>query len=382
MIKICHIISDTNIGGAGVLLLNLLSGLDRRRFSVSVILPRGSLLKERLLLLPAVSVYEADIKGDKSFSLTAILPLCRILKALSPDIVHTHASLSGRIAARLTGIPRVFVTRHSAWGEAEHFRGARRIVSSLLSRLFGDLYIATADAARRDLYALGVPSDRTVTVKNGSPEKQRVSKAEAQRFKEAFSIPHDAFVVTVTARLSREKGIDTLIRAAKRLLDSDGDYRFLIVGEGKEMRSLSKLAEGYGIRDKVIFTGFLTDTAAALSASDVLVSASRGTETSSLAISEAMSLGTPIVASDFGGNTEMVRDGESGLLFPVDNAARLADCIERLRKSEALYERLSRGARARYLCEFTLSRMVHTYETLYALAVPPKARKDRKAAES
>ena len=66
MIKICHIISDTNIGGAGILLLNLLSGLDRRRFSVSVILPRESLLKKRLLSLSGVTVYEAKIaEADK-----------------------------------------------------------------------------------------------------------------------------------------------------------------------------------------------------------------------------------------------------------------------------------------------------------------------------
>ena len=373
MIKICHIISDTNIGGAGIYLCNLLSALDRRRFSVSVILPIGSLLKKRLLSLSGVTVYEAKIKGDKSFSLSSILPLRRILREISPDIVHTHASLSGRIAARLLPIPRVFVTRHSAW-ETERFRGMKRLLSSLLSRLFGDLYIATADAARRDLYAIGVPSARTVTVRNGSPEKIRISESEARLWREKFSIPRDAFVVTVTARLSREKGIDTLIRAAKRLLEKDGGYRFLIVGDGDEKKALSTLAKQYGIEEKVIFTGFLPDTATALSASNAVVSASRGTETSSLAISEAMSLGIPVVASDFGGNTEMVRDGESGLLFPVDNASRLADCIERIRKNEGLYERLSKGARAQYQREFTLSRMVHTYEVLYTLSLPPKPR--------
>lgn len=373
MIKICHIISDTNIGGAGIYLFNLLSALDRRRFDISVILPRGSLLGARLRKLNGVAVYEADIRGDSSFSLSAILPLRRILKAISPDIVHTHASLSGRIAARLLSVPRVFVTRHSAW-ETGRFRGMKRILSSLLSRLFGDLYIATADAARRDLYAIGVPSDRTVTVRNGSPEKTRASESEAALYRSKLSIPRDAFVVTVTARLSKEKGVDTLIRAARKLLEKDGDFRFLIVGDGKERHALSALARNYGIEDKVIFTGFLADTAGVLSLSNILVSASRGTETSSLAISEAMSLGIPVVASDFGGNTEMVRDGENGLLFPVDNSSRLADCIERIRRNEALYERLSRGARTRYLREFTLSRMVHTYEVLYTLSLPPKPR--------
>ena len=373
MIRICHIISDTNIGGAGIYLCNLLSALDRRRFSVSVILPVGSLLSERLRRLDGVRVYEADITGDRSFSLSAILPICRILKEISPDIVHTHASLSGRIAARLCRVPRVFVTRHSAW-ETGRFRGIKRLCSVFLSRLFGDLYIATADAARRDLYAIGVPTDRTVTVKNGSPEKTRASEKETALYRQRLAIPRDAFVVTMTARLSGEKGVDTLIRAAKKLLEKDGDYRFLIVGDGKEKGALSSLAKGYGIEDRVIFTGFLPDTSGVLSLSNILVSASRGTETSSLAISEAMSLGIPIVASDFGGNTEMVRDGENGLLFPVDNSSRLADCIERLKKNDALSERLSRGARARYLREFTLSRMAHTYEILYTLSLPSKPR--------
>lgn len=369
MIRICHILTDTNVGGAGVLLSNLLSSMDRGRFSLSVLLPEGSLIAERLSACEGVDVRMIPIQGDRSFSLSAIPVIYRALRKLSPDVVHTHGAFSGRVAARLLRVPRVFVTRHCAWDDTPFFHGFRRLVSSVAARLFGDLYIATADAAARNLRAMGVPEARTVTVKNGSPARQRLSAAARDSFRRSYGIPRDAFLVTVTARLSREKGVDTLLRAAVRLVEKDDLYRFLIVGSGSEEKRLFADAARYGIEKYVIFTGFLPDTTEALSASDVLVNPSRGTETSCLAISEAMSMGLPVIASDFGGNTEMVRDGESGLLFPVDSASELTAQIERLRTSDTLRERLSNGAVAAYLREFTLDGMTHTYETLYELAM-------------
>ena len=113
MIRVLQIISDTNIGGGGRSLLNYLSCCDRSRFSPSVVLPRSSALTERVRALD-VPVEEIDAMADRSLDLRAIPPLTRILRRERPDLVHTHGSLSGRIAARLAGCPVVY-TRHCAF---------------------------------------------------------------------------------------------------------------------------------------------------------------------------------------------------------------------------------------------------------------------------
>ena len=112
MTRILHIISDSNIGGAGRCLVNYLRHHDRSRFSVSVILPRGSLLIPQIAALD-VPYIEVDGIAERSFSPAAVRALSRILKREQPHIVHTHGSFSGRIAAKLCG-SRIVYTRHSA----------------------------------------------------------------------------------------------------------------------------------------------------------------------------------------------------------------------------------------------------------------------------
>ena len=113
MIKVLSVISDTNIGGAGRVLINYLKYYDRENFSMVVALPKGSMLKERLAKFN-IPIYEIDGMADKSMDFGAIKELKKVIKAENPDIVHTHGSMSGRIAGRQCG-KVVIYTRHSAF---------------------------------------------------------------------------------------------------------------------------------------------------------------------------------------------------------------------------------------------------------------------------
>ena len=106
MTRIIHIISDSNIGGAGRCLVNYLRCHDRSRFAVSVILPRGSLLIPEVAALN-VPYFEVDGIAERSFSPETVGTLFSLLRSEKPAIVHTHGSFSGRIAAKLCGIPLV-----------------------------------------------------------------------------------------------------------------------------------------------------------------------------------------------------------------------------------------------------------------------------------
>ena len=113
MIKVLNIISDTNIGGAGRVLLNYMSRADREHFDVSVAMPRGSLLKAPLEELDT-TVYEVDGLADRSYHRDDVKALTTLIRQVDPHIVHTHGALSGRIAGRRCG-KKVIYTRHSAF---------------------------------------------------------------------------------------------------------------------------------------------------------------------------------------------------------------------------------------------------------------------------
>lgn len=107
-IKVIEVSSDTNIGGAGKCLLTLLENFDYNTFDVKVVLPKNSLLKPHIDKMN-IPVIEVDGIADKSLDFAAVKKLRMIFKRERPDIVHTHASMSARIAAKTRRVQRLFI---------------------------------------------------------------------------------------------------------------------------------------------------------------------------------------------------------------------------------------------------------------------------------
>ena len=113
MIRVLNIISDTNIGGAGRVILNYLSYADRSQYETMVAIPRGSMLKEPLEQAGA-QVYEVDGMADRSYHRDDVKVLKELIRRIKPNLVHTHGALSGRIAAKGLHVPVVY-SRHSGF---------------------------------------------------------------------------------------------------------------------------------------------------------------------------------------------------------------------------------------------------------------------------
>ena len=112
MVNIIQVVSDTNVGGAGRYLLNYLKYFDRTNYSVSVIVPEGSKLIPHIKEYEEVNLIEAPYMADKSFDKKCVGFLKKLFCELKPDIIHTHASLSARIAARQAKCGKIVSTRH------------------------------------------------------------------------------------------------------------------------------------------------------------------------------------------------------------------------------------------------------------------------------
>ncbi len=376
-IKVMHILTDTNIGGAGTLLYNTMRCGDAARFDYVVVLPEGSRLIERFEPL-SCRVVTVNCGQDRSWEMGALKEYIRVIRRERPDILHTHAALTARIAGRGCRVPVCIQTRHcvfplSAWQKNGLFRLAFRMGSRLLS----DRVIAVAEAAKENLLQLGMDERQIEVIINGVLPVRLCEQKEVEALRQRWGLTASHFIVGMPARLEPYKGQETVIRAAALCREAAPELRFLLIGDGSQIQAYRALADELGVSDRVIFTGFVSDMAPFYALMDLNVNASFGTETSSLSLSEGMSVGVPAVASDYGGNPRMIEEGVNGFLFQPHDAGELADLLLRLRNDRSLLGELSEGARRLYHERFTADAMVRQLEGVY-LRMMARAQKRRR----
>lgn len=362
--RVLHVISDRNIGGAGVLLLNLLRHFDRNEVVSTVALPRGSQLRERVLALK-VPVRELDAPCDR-VTASSVRELIGVIRKTNPQIVHTNAAVSARVAGRLCGKTVIF-TRHCCFPTEETDFAPIRAAKSVVNRLLCDRAIATAQAAVQDLRQSGIRWKDITVILNGCEAVREVSDEEKTLLRVRFGIKPSDFCVGICARLESCKGHEVFLQAAKMVTDAmpEVPFRFLIIGDGSRRAELERKAIELGLGGRVVFTGFLEDLAPMYRILRVHVNCSVGTETSCLAISEGMSAGLPSVVSDFGGNRAMIGQSGAGYCIPAGNASALAEAICRLAAEPGLAATMGACARRRYEEKYTADRMANQLTAVY-----------------
>jgi len=367
LIKVLHIISDTNIGGAGNYLLNFLQSFDRGSFSASVAIPKGGMLKDRILKL-GIEVHELDRLRPKSFDIPVIKPLARLIRETQPDIVHTHGALSGRIAGKRCGKHVVF-TRHSGFESNRFFtRGVGKALFKLINKRYADRIIATSYLCRDDLVNCGVPESSIDVILNGAPPIAKLDKLQRDQMRLERGFTADEFITGIVARIEPYKGQMFVIEAARILKDEGRKLKIIVAGTGSYEVEVRQRAQELELDDMVFFAGFVHDVAPLLNMLDVQINASY-IETTSLSLLEGMSIGLPAVASNESGNPWVIEDGVNGLLFKSRDSISLAASIARLHDSSDLCAKLSAGAYEVYNSSFTSERFVRSTENTYLKAL-------------
>lgn len=330
MIRVLNIISDTNIGGAGRVILNYLRYADRNKFETLVAIPRGSLLKP-LLEEAHVTVYEVDGMADCSYASEDVKALQALIRQVKPDLVHTHGALSGRIAAKRCRVPVVY-SRHSAFPVPAKLKyPPGRWVNKLLNEHYADHIIAVSPATRDNLTEGGISPKKITVVMNGVAPVAPISDGEKAALRQSLGLGKDVFTFGILARIEDYKGHLYLVYAAKLLKDRGySNFRILVAGTGAFEEEVTRAVTEMGVEDVVQMLGFRSDAAALLNILDVQLNASYGTEATSMALLEGMSLGLPTIASDYGGNPFVITSGQNGLLFPSKDSAALADAMAEL----------------------------------------------------
>ena len=364
MIRVLNIVSDTNIGGAGRVLLNYLQYADRSQFHTMVAVPRGSLLKEPLEQVGA-EVFEVDGIADRSYDKNDVKLLKKLIDRAEPHIVHTHGALSGRIAGRQCG-KVVIYTRHSAFPVSAKLKyPPGRWVNKLLNEHYSDHIIAVSPAAAENLTDAGISPKRITTMMNGVAPVERCGDEVCMALRKEWGVEEKDFVFGILARLEPYKGHMDIVDAAKILADEGRKFKILVAGNGTFEAEVKARVDELGLNEYVKFLGFLTDVKGFLSVLDVQLNASYGTETSSLSILEGFSMGLTAVISDYGGNPWLVTDGDNGLMFPTRDSGKMAESMARVMDEPETLKKLSLRAKEVFHERFTGEIFAKNIETVY-----------------
>lgn len=364
-IRVLHCISDSNIGGAGRLLLHLLRHFDKDVFDVTVVVPKGSALVPRIEEC-GIPVIETEHGRDASHDRGGIPELCGIMRRVKPHIVHTHSSLDARIAAWLCGVKCRIYTRHSVFDPPRRlttFPGKQ--IAGAVNNTLATRIIAVAQAAADILTATGVREDKITVILNGVEPLTPSTAEECVALRRELGFAKTDFVCGISARMEPYKGHSYLVETARAVCAVRPEAKFLVMGTGTTYEETMRLAREAGLDGKMVFTGFVTDVVPYYSIMNLSLNCSWGTEATSLALIEAMSLGLPAVVTSFGGNPGVIEDGVNGFLVPEKDSDAMAEAIVRIMGDPALYDTLSAGAKTRFGEKFTAQAMTEQLENVY-----------------
>jgi glycosyltransferase involved in cell wall biosynthesis len=363
MVKVMNIISDTNVGGAGRVLLNYLRYMNKDKFSISVAVPRGSLLIDDLKKFE-ICIYEIDGIADKSLDFSAIKKLKDVIRRENPDIVHTHGSMSGRIAGRQCG-KAVIYTRHSVFPVSNKIKhGPGKLLNKWINEHYADRIIAVSPAAKENLTDAGISPNLIDVIMNGVEPIQMLSAEERAAQRKRYC-DEDVFLAAILARIEDYKGHITILDAAKKLASKGLKFKILIAGTGSFEEQAKQHAQSLQLGETVSFLGFVKDVTSLLNVLDVQLNASYGTEATSMSLLEGMSIGLPAVVSDYGGNPWLIEDGKTGYIFKSKDADALAACLEKLICDKQLLLSMHDSCRETFYTKYTGQIFAKNTEDVY-----------------
>lgn len=381
-IKVAHVVTLLELGGAQQNTLYTLQHLDRDRFEPVLICGRGALLDKeaeragcRVLFIDSLV---REIRPLQDWR--ALGDLRRALERENPDIVHTHSSkagILGRWAARRAGVPVIIHTFHGFGFNKEQKPWTRAAFVALekSAAKISRALVAVSRANRDEALALGI----------GRPEQYRLIRSgvrladyksieRSRRAPAGIPLAPDQPLITTVGPFKPQKNLLDFIRAAEIVHRTRPAARFLLVGDGALRPELEGEIRRRGLNGVVILAGWRRDLSAIFSRTDVFVMTSLW-EGLPRALVEAMSAGLPSVANAVDGVSDIIEDGVNGFAVEPKRPEKTAERIVYFLKHPEVARTLGEKACASIGEEFDIDRMVRQQEGLYGELmrdVPPQ----------
>ncbi len=364
-LRILHLIEKNRLTtGSVVQMLETARGLAARGHEVTVGGPAGGDLKIACVAA-RLPFFELPLEGLAGP--TSIVRLRRQLRRLKPQILHAHkgrAHSVGLVSATGTGrLPRLVVNRgvsfpldiFNKWKYRHPRVGAIVCVADAVK----EIVVRTAGIRERRVHTVFGGTDCTLFDPN---------RADGERVRSELDLDRTHLLIGQVS-VRNWKGWADLVAAFARIAPHIADSRLVLVGcePESERHAVERTVREAGLADRVIALPYRSDMPEVLAACDVVVDASWAGTGITGTIREAMAMARAVVATDCGGNRELVLDGEVGLVVPPRDIDALAGALSRLLEDSALRLRLGTAARRRVVNHFSSERRIGQLEALYRM---------------
>ena len=363
--KIIHLISGGDVGGAKTHVLSLLQELNKSVQADLVCFMEGDFAEDARKMGISVHIIAGNnlLKTKKA--------LVSLIREGGYDLIHCHGSrgnVMGAMLRRATGLP-VVSTVHSDYKLDYMGRPLGKLILGnmnnwALRRM--DYLVAVSDAMADILISRRFRPDRFFVIYNGIDFEKKLSPLPRAEFfkKLGLDIPEDAVVAGIGARLNPVKDMRTLVRALALAKDKAPRLHVLIAGEGPEGQPLRDLAKQLGVADRVHFAGWVYDMDSFYNALDINTLTSLS-ESFPYALTDGTRFNLPTVSSRVGGVPKLIDDEVNGFLFTPGDAETLADRLTRLENDPALREKMGRDLGAKARATFSIASTYATQLEIY-----------------
>jgi len=361
-LQILFLLTSLAYGGAETQVVRLAIRLKLRGWEVAV----------ASLMPPKAYVEDLEAAGIPVFSLNIrrklpdprpVLRLARIIRKWQPDVVHSHmvhANLLARIVRFLAPIPVLICSARSI-DEGGRFR---EVLYRLTDPLC-DLTTQVSQAGLERYVRMGaVPRHKIRYIPNGvDTERFKPNLEDRLKFRKELGV--EGFVWLAVGRFDPPKDYPSMLQAFARVVHKHSNTILLIAGDGPLRKTMENLARELGIEKRTKFLGIRRDIPQLMNAADAYVMSSSWEGMPNVLL-EASATGLPIVATDVGGNREIVLDGVTGFLVPPRNPEALARTMLRIMDlSDEERKEMGKRARKHIEVKFNLDRVVDLWEILY-----------------
>lgn len=337
--NILYLINHAGRAGTEKYVYNLVKAFNGKKANCHFAYNEEGLLSEQMQEL-GVPMLKLQMKNP--FDLKAAKMLAKYCKENKIDIIHSQYPRENYIAilSKLFGSgAKAVYTCHLTYFPPKIWNIMNKIVMR-----HNDRIIAVCNYGKEILIKIGAPRKKIDVIFNGIPKPPEPVR-DRSVLKE-FGVPEDTFVIVTLSRHNKEKGLPFLVRSMKRLREqTDKNFVCLIAGDGPLFDETCSYIKEQGAEAYVKALGFRKDTEKILSASDAFVNSAECNEALSFAILEAMGHALPIVATDIGGNPDIVNDKNScGTLVPYGDEDAMSDAFLCLMNDKDYYQKCSDGA--------------------------------------
>ncbi|MFH1889955.1 MAG: glycosyltransferase family 4 protein [Candidatus Kuenenbacteria bacterium] len=386
--KILYIVTQSEWGGAQTYVFDLAyyfslpshqkflcEGKNNWQVSVACGEDKDGELIKRLEKIDAGIFFAKNLKRSINLwrDVNAFFNLLKLCQRLKPDVVHLNSSKAGAIgavAAKLAGVKKIIYTVHGLVlnEPLPLFKKIFYWLAEWISAKFKNQLICVSEFDKKSLLNYKICKGKKITVIYNGIDLENLrflpkDEALKQLTTGNWQLADGSIVVGCIANLYKTKGLIYLIEAMREIIKVKPNIKLIIIGDGEERKRLEKLISGYKLQSSIFLAGAVEKASQYLKAFDIYVLPSIK-EGLSYSLIEAQSAGLPSIATDIGGNAEIIEHNKNGILVPIKDFNKLAAEIINLAQNKSKQEKFSKNS-LENAKRFDLRRMLEETERIY-----------------